>query len=120
MPLYIHRDQRLLFVYFPNGRLLSLHGSGEAVTRYLLKTPIIPDLYPMSFPTAEEQCYLWAGTLVEEWEPGADESPIRYWPGVLQAIPSQSVIDAFLSFEDRMTGHAILLAAYRASLTVSF
>jgi len=44
MPLYIHRDQRLLFVYFPNGRLLSLHGSGEAVTSYLLKTPIIPDL----------------------------------------------------------------------------
>ena len=25
MPLSIHRDQRLLFVYFPNGRLLSLH-----------------------------------------------------------------------------------------------
>lgn len=117
MPLCIHRDQSLLFVRFPSGCILCLHGRGHAVTRHLLNTPILSDLYPMSFPCGEEQCYLWAGSLVEEWEPGKEHQRVLYWPGALQLIPPHDVIDAFLSFNDRVTGEAILLAAYRATLT---
>src|SRR5687767_8029415 len=49
MPLHIYPRQRLLFSRSINGEMLALHGSGEAIVRLLLETPILYDLSPMTF-----------------------------------------------------------------------
>lgn len=116
MPLHIHRHQRLLFSRSAHGEILSLHGSGEAIIRLLLSTPILHDLSPMTFP-AEHGCYVWEGTLVEETEghPAIPAVTNRFWPGILQQVPSSDLTDIFLNFGDRATGEAILIATYQAS-----
>jgi hypothetical protein len=116
MPLHIYRHQRLLFSRSAHGEMLALHGSGEAIIRLLLDTPILYDLSPMTFP-AEHGCYMWEGTLVEETEahPAAPQVTNRFWPGVLQQVSTADLTDIFLNFGDRATGEAILIATYQAS-----
>lgn len=120
MPLHIYRDQRLLFSRSADGEILALHGSGEAITRLVLKTPILHDLSPMEFPNAHG-CYIWEGTLVEESESGSDAHsiPNRYWPGSLHEISPTQLTDIFLTFGDQPTGEAILMATYKASFADS-
>jgi hypothetical protein len=120
MPLHIHRNQRLLFSRSSAGEVLALHGSGEAVTSLLLKTPILYDLSPMTFPQ-EHGCYIWEGTLVEESEAEIGQNLIkRFWPGSLQQVSPADLTDIFLSFGDQRTGEAILMATYRASFDSDF
>jgi hypothetical protein len=116
MPIQIHRNQRLLFSRSARGEILALHGSGDAMTRLLLKTPILHDLSPMTFPD-QHGCYIWEGALVEESEPGTDalHATTYYWPGFLRQVSPSDLTDIFLSFGDQTTGQAILLAAYKAS-----
>ena len=114
MPLRIHRSQRLLFSRSADGEILALHGSGGAVTRLLLNTPILYDLSPMTFPN-RHGCYIWEGTLVEETEVDADIVTTRFWPGTLRQVRPTDLTDIFLSFGDQTIGQAILLATYEAS-----
>ena len=116
MPLHIYRHQRLLFSRSANGDILALHGSGEAIIRVLLETPILYDLSPMTFPS-RHGCYVWDGTLVEESEadPEAHVVTNRFWPGVLQQVSPADLTDIFLQFGDPTTGEAILMATYKAS-----
>lgn len=120
MPLHIHRRQRLLFSRSANGEMLALHGSGEAVVRLLLKTPILYDLAPMTFPS-RHGCYVWDGTLVEETEGDGAAHGVtnRFWPGALQQVSSADLTDIFLDFGDQTIGEAILMATYKASFTMS-
>lgn len=120
MPLHIHRHQRLLFSRSANGEMLALHGSGEAVTRLLLETPILYDLSPMTFPQ-HHGCYIWEGTLVEESDAGSAAHGVtnRFWPGALQQVATTDLTDIFLSFGDQTLGEAILMATYKASFKMS-
>jgi hypothetical protein len=96
--------------------MLALHGSGEAIIRLLLETPILYDLSPMTFPS-RHGCYVWEGTLVEESEadPAAHDMTNRFWPGVLQQVSPADLTDIFLNFGDQTIGEAILMATYKAS-----
>jgi hypothetical protein len=116
MPLHIYRHQRLLFSRSSHGEMLALHGSGEAIIRVLLETPILYDLSPMTFPS-RHGCYLWKGTLVEESETDRTTHAVinRFWPGDLQQVSPADLLDIFLGFEDQITGEAILMATYKAS-----
>jgi len=116
MPLCIHPRQRLLFSRSAHGEILSLHGSGDATIRLLLKTPILYDLSPMTFPY-QHGCYLWEGTLVEESEVGQADGEVtnRFWPGALREICQTDLPEVFLSFGDEVTGQSILMATYEAS-----
>jgi hypothetical protein len=120
MPLHIYRHQRLLFSRSAQGEMLALHGSGEAIIRVLLETPILYDLSPMTFPS-RHGCYICEGTLVEE--SGTDRITHgvinRFWPGALQQVSPMDLLDIFLSFEDPVTGEAILMATYKASFNMS-
>lgn len=49
MPLYSHRDQRLLFMRFPHGKILAPQAKGTAVQTVLLKPPIFVRLYASNF-----------------------------------------------------------------------
>ena len=120
MPLHIYRHQRLLFSRSANGEMLALHGSGEAIIRLLLETPILYDLSPMTFPY-RHGCYVWEGTLVEESEadPAAHGVTNRFWPGALQQVSPANLTDIFLNFGDQTTGEAILMATYKASFNTS-
>jgi hypothetical protein len=120
MPLHIYPRQRLLFSRSINGEMLALHGSGEAIVRLLLDTPILYDLSPMTFPS-RHGCYVWEGTLVEESEahPAAHGVTNRFWPGALQQVSSSDLTDIFLNFGDQTIGEAILIATYKASFNMS-
>jgi hypothetical protein len=120
MPLHIYRHQRLLFSRSANGDMLALHGSGEAIVRVLLESPILYDLSPMTFPS-RHGCYVWEGTLVEESETDSTAYGVttRFWPGALQQVSPADLTDIFLSFGDQPTGEAILMATYKASFHMS-
>lgn len=120
MPLHIHRHQRLLFSRSADGDMLALHGSGEAIIRLLLETPILYDLSPMTFPS-RQGCYVWEGTLVEESEADSAAHGVtnRFWPGSLRQVSPADLTDIFLNFGDRTTGEAILMATYKASFNMS-
>lgn len=118
MPLHIHLHQRLLFSRSATGEVLALHGSGEAVTGLLLKTPILYGLPPMRFPV-QNGCYIWEGTLVEETEAEGGGDVKRFWPGSLQQVSPADLTDLFLNFGDQTMGQAILMATYRASFETS-
>lgn len=119
MPLQIYRDQRLLFTRSAHGEILALHGTGEAIVRLLLETPILHDLSPMIFPF-EHGCYVWEGTLVEESEahPIAQGVTNRFWPGVIQRVSPADLAEIFVNFGDQSIGEAILMATYRASFDI--
>lgn len=114
MPLHIYRNQRLLFSRSAHGEILALHGSGEAITRVLLKTPVLYDLTPMTFPK-RHGCYIWSGTLVEQSDTDPPIVTTRFWPGSLQEVASADLTDIFIGFGDHTIGQAILMATYRAS-----
>ena len=118
MPLKIYRNQRLLFSRSAHGEMLALHGSGEAITRVLLKTPVLYDLSPMTFPK-RHGCYIWEGTLVEESDTDAPSVISRFWPGSLQEVAAVDLTDIFIGFGDYTIGQAILMATYKASFGIT-
>lgn len=118
MPLQIYRNQRLLFSRSAHGEMLALHGSGEAITRVLLKTPVLYDLPPMTFPK-RHGCYIWEGTLVEESDTDAPGVTTRFWPGSLQEVAAVDLTDIFIGFGDYTIGQAILMATYKASFGIT-